>query len=104
MSFMSYVAVPQDKDPQLWRLAQRRASFKYHFAVYLAMNLFLWAVWYFSGERETGGGWPWPFFPMTGWGIGVFFQFLRTYVYPKNNLVETEYQKLKQKQNHKYNS
>lgn len=96
---MSYRPVPQDKDPQLWQLAQRRVSFKYHLGMYVAMNLFFWCIWYFSGERETAGSWPWPLLPMTGWGIGLLFHYLRTYVYSKSNLIESEYEKLKENQN-----
>lgn len=89
----------ENKDPELWKLAQKRASFKNHLAVYIVMNIFFWVVWYFTGQRySTGMRIPWPLWPMFGWGIGLFFHFVEAYVYPKNNSVEREYQKLKNKQ------
>jgi hypothetical protein len=88
---------PNQKDPQLWELAQRRASFKYHLATYLIINIFFWILWYLNGRHTTHQGWPWPVWPMLGWGIGLAFHFLGAYVVPKDNLAEKEYQKLKNK-------
>ncbi len=89
----------ENKDPELWKLAQKRASFKSHLTVYIIMNIFFWAVWYFTGEKYSGQmRFPWPVWPMFGWGIGLFFHFVEAYVYPKNNSVEREYGKLKNKQ------
>ena len=89
----------ENRDPELWQLAQKRASFKSHLTVYIIMNIFFWMVWYFTGQRYSGAiRFPWPVWPMFGWGIGLFFHFMGAYVYPKNNSVEKEYQKLKNKQ------
>lgn len=82
------------KDPQLWQLAQRRASFKYHLLTYLAVNAFFWAVWFFTGSHHDHSGLPWPVWPAFGWGLGLFFHFLGAYVNPKGNLAEKEYEKL----------
>lgn len=89
------------KDPELWKAAQRRAGFKYHVLIYFIMNLFFWTLWYISlrnnstppTERDTI---PWPVWPMVGWGIGVFFNYLAAYRM-HNSLAEKEYQKLKNK-------
>ena len=89
-----YQSAPPDKDPHLWEIAQRRASFKTHLATYIVINLFLWGVWYFTSQRYDHNGFPWPVWPTFGWGIGLFFHFLGAYVYPKSNSVEREYQKL----------
>ena len=86
------------KDPELWELAKKRASFKSHLAVYIVMNIFFWLLWYFSGQKDGNDRFPWPVWPMLGWGIGVVFHYLGAYVYPKNNSVESEYQKLINKQ------
>ena len=86
---------PPDKDPHLWYIAQKRVSFKYHLASYIVVNIFFWILWYFSGTNETQEGWPWPVWPMLGWGIGLFFHYLGAYVFPKENSVEREYEKLK---------
>ena len=89
----------ENRDPELWQLAQKRASFKSHLTVYIIMNIFFWIVWYFTSQRYSGEmSLPWPVWPMFGWGIGLFFHFMGAYVYPKNNSVEKEYQKLKNKQ------
>ena len=87
------------KDPELWQLAQRRASFKSHFIIYLIMSLFFWALWYFTGGRTYGNGFPWPVWPMLGWGIGVAFHYIGAYASPKNNAAEREYEKLMREQN-----
>ena len=49
------------------RLVKRR-EFTAHLAAYALVNVFLVAIWAF-----TGAGFFWPVFPIFGWGIGVFF-------------------------------
>ena len=96
----NYQPAPEGKDPVLWETAQKRASFKVHFASYVIVNIFLWALWYFNGEHLSPGSmFPWPLWTTLGWGIGIAFHFMAAYVTPKNNAVENEYQKLKNKQN-----
>ena len=90
---------PPGKDPQLWHLAQRRASFKGHFATYLIMSVFFWALWYFTGGRTYNSGVPWPVWPMLGWGIGVAFHYIGAYVNTRSNSVEKEYEKLMNERN-----
>ncbi len=86
-------------DPHLWEIAQKRAFFKYHVSSYIVINAFFWIIWAMSGRYAADHTvFPWPIYPMLGWGIGLFFHFLGAYVFPKNNLVEKEYQKLKQQQ------
>ena len=87
---------PPDKDPQLWYIAQKRVSFKYHLGTYLVINSFFWILWYFSGQQLTEEGWPWPVWPLFGWGIGLFFHWMGAYIFPRGNSVEKEYEKLKQ--------
>ena len=95
---MSLRTPPGDRDPFLWEIARKRASFKSHLLTYLVVNAFLWALWYFSNSDEASTGWPWPIWPTFGWGIGVLFHYLGAYVYPEENSVESEYEKLKRKQ------
>ena len=91
----------ESKDPELWKTAQKRAAFKYHVLIYFIMNIFFWILWYISlrnnnippAEHETI---PWPVWPMFGWGIGVFFNYLGVYK-STNQLAEREYKKLKNK-------
>jgi hypothetical protein len=88
------------KDPHLWELAQKRASFKYHLATYAVMNAFFWILWYLNGQKmDADDRWPWPVWPLLGWGIGLAFHFMGAYIVPKNNLAEKEYDKLKKKSN-----
>ena len=96
---METIKTNNGKDPELWEIAQKRASFKSHLTVYIVMNLFFWVLWFSSGQKSTwSNGLPWPVWPMAGWGIGVFFHYMGAYINPRNNSVEREYQKLKDKQ------
>ena len=83
-----------NKDPELWELAKKLAGFKSHFITYLAMVPFFWIVWLLSGRHNSDYGFPWPVWPMAGWGIGLLFHFLGVYVFHKWNLIESEYEKL----------
>jgi hypothetical protein len=96
-----YQQTPEGKDPQLWNLAGRRASFKIHLAVYVVMSIFFWAVWYFSGGQRYTTGLPWPVWPMLGWGIGVAFHYVGAYVAHSNTSVNREYEKLMQEKQSK---
>lgn len=93
-----YSQTPPDRDPRLWQLAQRRAAFKYHLGTYVIVNAFFWVLWYFKGQHVSEEGWPWPIWPMIGWGIGLLFHYLGAYVFPKESSVEREYEKLKKQQ------
>ena len=92
---MDYRTVPEGKDPQLWQLANKRAGFKRHLATYLVINIFLWLIWWFTGEKNNNGGIPWPAWTSAGWGIGLLFHYIGAYVNTGNNSVEREYEKLK---------
>jgi hypothetical protein len=89
---------PEGKDPGLWEIAQKRAKFKRHLMVYIIMNAFFWALWFFTGGVSrvyNNWGLPWPIWPALGWGIGLAFQYADAYVFPKANSIENEYEKLK---------
>ncbi len=97
---------PEGKDPELWEIAQKRASFKTHLVSYVIVNAFLWALWYFRGNHAgdfdlndwSGHRFPWPIWTTLGWGIGLAFHFAAAYIFPKANSVEREYEKLKNQQ------
>ena len=104
----NYQQTPEGKDPVLWEIAQKRASFKTHAVTYIIMNAFFWVVWYFSSKHRHADfdafNWnhfPWPIWPMIGWGIGLAFHFAGAYIFPKANSVEKEYEKLKNQQKNK---
>lgn len=95
----TYQQTPEGKDPALWEIAQRRASFKTHVITYIIVNIFLWFLWYFTGDgiSEINGRWnhyPWPVWATVGWGIGLIFHFAGAYIFPKANSAEKEYDKL----------
>ena len=89
---------PEGKDPELWEIAQRRASFKTHALTYLIVNAFLWGLWFFN-EKDNRTGYPWPIWSTLGWGFGLAFHFAGAYIFPKANFVEREYEKLNEKKN-----
>lgn len=77
-------------DNQLHELARKRVEFRTHLVVYLITNVFLWLIWYFTGQ-----GYLWPIWPMAGWGIGLVFHYIFEYRSSRLFSEEEEYQKLK---------
>lgn len=77
-------------DTQLRELARKRVEFRTHLVVYCVVNAALWAIWYF-----TGGNYPWPIWPLVGWGIGLFFHYMFEYRPSRLFSEEDEYRKLK---------
>ena len=94
---------PEGKDPVLWEIARKRASFKTHVVTYIIVNAFLWGIWFLSDNRHHNidfdnyewNYFPWPLWSTIGWGIGLAFHFAGAYIFPKANSVEREYEKLK---------
>lgn len=88
-------------DQELWYIARKRVAFKRHLAVYVAVHLFFWGIWWFTDARaneEEYSAVPWPIFSMLGWGIGLFMNFLKAYVFnSRRSSIEKEYEKLKNK-------
>ncbi|RZM08645.1 MAG: 2TM domain-containing protein [Pedobacter sp.] len=89
----------EQRDDKLWRLAKKRAGFQRSLASYFMINAFLWLVWWFtSGRTGHNTGMPWPVWVMLGWGISLLFQYMAAYGAGKQDLVEKEYDKLKNRQ------
>lgn len=94
---------PEQKDSRLWNIARKRAAFKRHLASYLIINAVLWAIWLFKffSVHETDFRIdyhiPWPAYVTFFWGIGILFDFLNSYFFHQSDMVEREYQKLKNK-------
>ncbi|SNC68202.1 2TM domain-containing protein [Hymenobacter gelipurpurascens] len=81
------------RDPQLWRMAKRRAKFKSHLFTYFAVNALLWTIWALTDRSYSTI--PWPIWSTVFWGIGVAIQGLGTYgILGRENLSEREYDKL----------
>lgn len=86
------------KDERLWRIAKERAAFKRNLFSYIVVNLFLWAIWWFtSGSHylEHRHGIPWPCWVMLGWGLGIAFHYFKAYQGSKDELAIQEYERLK---------
>lgn len=88
-------------DEELRRLAresaEEKAGFYMHLAVYIAVNLFLIAIWWSTGGPGT---FPWFIFILFGWGIGIAAHFIgafrgKAYV---EAMAEKEYQRLKEQE------
>ena len=88
----------QQRDEQLWQIAKKRAGFQRSLVSYFVINILLWFIWWFTvGRRGINRDMPWPVWSMLGWGIGLLFQYLNAYGGAKKDLVEKEYEKLKNK-------
>ena len=88
----------QQRDEQLWQIAKKRAVFQRSLVSYFVINGLLWFIWWFTaGRRGINREMPWPVWSMLGWGIGLLFQYLNAYGGAKQDLVEKEYEKLKNK-------
>lgn len=57
------------RDLALRRL-KKRQDFRAHVVVYVVVNGFLWALWAIL-SLTNGWTFPWPIFPLLGWGIGL---------------------------------
>lgn len=76
----------------LYNQARKRVEFKSHLFVYAVIMAALWIIW-----AITGQGYPWPAWPMLGWGIGILFHYLEAYHPSRFFSLEEEYKKLKMK-------
>jgi len=77
-------------DTQLRQLAHKRVEFRSHLVVYIVINTSLWIIWY-----ATGGNYPWPVWPLVGWGIGLFFHYVFDYRSSRIFSEQEEYERLK---------
>ena len=75
-------------DPQVeaYRQAERRVKakmgFYWHLASYVLVNGFLITIYLLTSWADNGFYYPWFIWPLLGWGIGLFFNFLAVYVFP----------------------
>jgi hypothetical protein len=88
-------------DEELRQMARKTAEEKSgsytHLAIYIAVNLFLIAIWWATGGPGT---FPWFIFILFGWGIGLAAHFIsvfrgKAYV---ERMAEREYQRLKREE------
>lgn len=62
---MDEFALAAFREREARKILKRRA-FYVHLAVYVAVQVVLFAIW-----AIAGGGFPWFLFPLMGWGIGL---------------------------------
>ena len=65
-------ARPDDVRAAALESLEKKREFRTHVLAYVLVNSFLWLIW--GVVYAAGGTWfPWPVFPMAGWGIGLVF-------------------------------
>ena len=79
-------------DKQLREIAHKRVDFRRHLIIYCIINGMLWVIWFLTGQ-----GYPWPLWPMGGWGVGLIFHYLFEFRNPKFLSEDEEFNKLKTK-------
>ena len=88
--------IMESTDQQLWALAKRRAKFKRSLSAYALVIPFLWVIWYLTMPGLSRyERFPWPIWPMLGWGLGLGIQYVNAYVIEVGSLEQREYDKLK---------
>ncbi len=88
----------ENRDEKLWQLASQRAKFKGNVFSYLAVNAFLWTVWYFTKSHYNEFDFiPWPTWVTLGWGFGLIILYIRIYHLSSEDDIQKEYEKLKNK-------
>jgi 2TM domain len=85
--------MPEMNEAEILRIARKRVKFKNHFITYLAVNALLCVIWFMTGQ-----GYFWPIWPMAGWGIGIFFDYIKAYHRESGFSVEREVDKIKREQ------
>ena len=50
-------------------IAEARYGFRWHLAVYIAVNAIFVGIWYFTTPFLGAWNFPWPLFPIVIWGI-----------------------------------
>jgi 2TM domain len=69
---VSFVGEDETVREQAIRVLKKKQDFRDHLLAFVLVNSFLWVIW---GVVYAFGGpvFPWPIFPLLGWGIGLSF-------------------------------
>jgi hypothetical protein len=90
----------QMTEEEIYQKARKRVAEKkdllIHFAVYIVVNFVLVVIW-----AVTGANYPWFWWPLGGWGIGIVFHFLGVFVFDREmgwerKAIEKEAAKMRQ--------
>jgi len=87
----------ENKDEKLWQLATQRAKFKGKVLTYIAVNIFLWAIWFFTRQHQGNDFIPWPAWASLGWGFGLVINYVKLFHSNDEQRIQQEYDKLKNK-------
>lgn len=71
------------------QIAEARYGFMWHLPIYLIVNGGLVILW-----LASGGGFPWPLFPIVFWGMGLATHYFAAYRAPGGSWIERETQKI----------
>jgi hypothetical protein len=75
-----------DPQTEAYRQAERRVKaklgFYWHLASYVVVNGFLITIYLVTSWADNGLYYFWPIWPLLGWGVGLFFNFLAVFVFP----------------------
>ncbi len=85
-----------EQDAHLWKKAKRRVTFKRWLWFYFLLVFASWTYWY-TNEKKTESGIPWPLFPTVLIAPIVIILYIRAYWLFGKSAVEKEYEKLKLK-------
>lgn len=89
----------QELYEQAKKIVKQKRDFYSHLIVYVLVNSILVVAW-----AASGAGFPWFIFPLGGWGIGIVFHFLETFVFNgrtgwERRQIEKEAERLRKEQN-----
>jgi len=76
---------------------EAKKGFYKHLVVYVAVNIMLVIIWAFP----AGGGHPWFLWVLGFWGLGVLFNFLDVFIWPRKGdktAIEKEAEKIRREQ------
>lgn len=92
------LSMTQDhKDEELWKIAKKRVEFKESLIRYVAVNGFLWVIWYFTMPYKDNFWTRRPIWPTFWWGIALVVEYYKLYSNPYESAVDKEYKRLKNK-------
>ena len=91
----------QMSEEEVYEVAKKRVKakrdFYTHLGVYVVVNIMLVIIWAFPAGR----GYPWFWWVIGGWGIGVLFNFLDVFVWQRRGdkgAIEKEAEKIRREQ------
>jgi hypothetical protein len=106
-SFVTAIKMETPRNEFLWKKAKHRAAFKMHLRTYSLVIGGLWVIYFLTSGNSFLANWdnwghrayPWPVWPMLGWGIGLASHYMSAYGHTNEvDLAKREYEKLLKEQ------